>query len=163
MANRIGIEVTEDGEKKIQLSGSEEIRKIREHYGKEYVLLAGSVDPAQLARILMEDTEADPIEVLAGLIREAEYDAVLPGGASFGTAEAVTCTALAEKEIPVLAANVYYDGTDGEHEAGENVFTPYAVKTVTVDGHEHKAGILALVFRGADAAEVYLSQRRLRY
>lgn len=41
----------------------------------------------------------------------------------------------------------------GIHEAGENVFTPYLIRTVTIDGHEHRIGILALIFRGEEAPE----------
>ena len=54
------------------------------------------------------------------------------------------CEYLEGKEIPILAANLYYDGTDGNHEAGENVLTPYVIRTVKVNGHDHRIGVLAL-------------------
>lgn len=37
---------------------------------------------------------------------------------------------LEEGGVAVLAANAVWDGTDGAHTAGENVFTPYIVKTI---------------------------------
>ena len=49
-----------------------------------------------------------------------------------------------EDSVPVLAANVYYDGSDGVHGAGENAYTPYVVRTITVNGHDHKIGILGM-------------------
>ena len=57
---------------------------------------------------------------------------------------------LARRKIAVPAANVYYDGTDGTHEAGENVFEPYIVRSISVNGHAHKIGVLSLICRGSD-------------
>ena len=37
---------------------------------------------------------------------------------------------LKEGGVAVLAANAVWDGTDGAHTAGENVFTPYIVRTI---------------------------------
>ena len=46
--------------------------------------------------------------------------------------------------VPVLAANLYWDGTTGGHAAGENAFTPYITKDITVSGKTFKIGILGL-------------------
>lgn len=51
---------------------------------------------------------------------------------------------LEENGVAVLAANICYDGTDGRHEEGGNAFTPYIIKTISVNGNEHKIGILGL-------------------
>ena len=74
-----------------------------------------------------------------------KYDAVIPDADVFDEAWITGCLALAKQGLPVTAANLYYDGTDGEHQAGENVLAPYAVKTLTVNGHEHVIGILGLI------------------
>ena len=47
-------------------------------------------------------------------------------------------------DVDVLGANVYYDGSDGTHSAGENAFGTYIVRDVVVNGHSHKVGILGL-------------------
>ena len=44
--------------------------------------------------------------------------------------------------VQTLCANLYYDGTDGVHARGENVFTPYAFKTFTVNGKEFKVAVI---------------------
>ena len=49
---------------------------------------------------------------------------------------------LKENGVPVLAANICHDGTDGVHETGENAFRPYIPKEILVDGHPHTIGIL---------------------
>ncbi|MCR5060611.1 MAG: hypothetical protein K6A80_06220 [Saccharofermentans sp.] len=51
---------------------------------------------------------------------------------------------LEDNGVSVLAANVYYDGSTDGHQAGENILTPYLIKTVVVNGHEHRIGILGL-------------------
>lgn len=35
---------------------------------------------------------------------------------------------LEENGVPVVAANICYDGSDSEHESGESVFRPYVIK-----------------------------------
>ena len=44
--------------------------------------------------------------------------------------------------VPVLAANLYWDGSDGVHTAGTNAFTPWISKEITVGGETFKIGIL---------------------
>ena len=46
--------------------------------------------------------------------------------------------------VPVLAANLYWDGTDGIHTAGDNAFTPYITKDITVGEQTFTIGILGL-------------------
>ncbi len=43
---------------------------------------------------------------------------------------------------------MYYDGSDGIHEAGENVFMPWAVCEIMIEGAVRRIGILSLVNRG---------------
>ncbi len=130
-----------------KLQADERIRKLREKYGKDRVLLIGCLDPANVPAA--EDGQ-DPHGLLAETLKEMHYDAVIPDADEFDVAWIDGCLTLAAQEIPVTAANLYYDGTDGEHPAGENVLTPYAVKTVTVNGHEHRIGILGLMSYSAE-------------
>ena len=51
---------------------------------------------------------------------------------------------LEENGVPVLAANICYDGSLEGTEPGGQVFTPYVTETISVNGHEHKIGILRL-------------------
>ncbi len=48
--------------------------------------------------------------------------------------------------LPTVCANLYYDGSDGVHAAGENVMTPYITTTVKdSDGKDVKIAIVAFV------------------
>ena len=123
---------------------AEEIRTIRNKYGKGNTLVIGSFRPSE-AMETVKDKE-NPDEALAKIIAEAGYGVLIPDEA-MGTEMAAVCAALEELDVSIPAANVYYDGTDGVHEAGENVFTPYTTATVTVQGNVHQIGILTLFNR----------------
>lgn len=48
--------------------------------------------------------------------------------------------------LPTVCANLYYDGSDGVHAAGENVMTPYITKTLKDSaGNDVKVAILCFV------------------
>ena len=48
--------------------------------------------------------------------------------------------------VASLGANLYYDGTDGIHEAGTNVMTPYIIKNMKdTKGNDVKVAVLAFV------------------
>ena len=48
--------------------------------------------------------------------------------------------------VASLGANLYYDGTDGIHEAGESVMTPYLIKNMKdTKGNDVKVAVLAFV------------------
>lgn len=119
------------------------IRQIRGQYGPGSTLLTGSFDP--LAALQAAAAEDDPAQTLAEMIAMTGYDALISGG--FTAEEIAAYAALAEYGVNIPAANVYYDGTDGEHEAGENVTVPYVTRDVYVDSRAHTIGILTLTFR----------------
>jgi hypothetical protein len=96
----------------------------------------------------------DPAELLAEYLLEMKYRALIPDAPALNEAWLAACTELEALDIPVLAANVYYDGSDEAHEAGENVLTPYIVLPVSVDGQEHLVGILGLMNPESAAADL---------
>ncbi len=50
------------------------------------------------------------------------------------------------KGLPTVCANLYYDGSDGVHAAGENVLTPYVIKTLKdSNGNDVKVAVIAFV------------------
>ncbi len=44
--------------------------------------------------------------------------------------------------VLTVTANLYYDGTDGVHAKGENVFSPYILQTVTAGGKDYKIAVI---------------------
>lgn len=128
------------------------IQSLRALYGESCVLLLASFDPVQAAAALAGDTEENGNALLAKALEEAKYDALVPDTESFDEAWFSSCLELAGGEVPVLAANVYYDGTDEEHEAGENVFTPYVIRSINVNGSAHKVAVLGLMTLGENSA-----------
>lgn len=49
---------------------------------------------------------------------------------------------LESQDVSTVTANLYYDGTDGVHAKGENVFSPYILKTVTAGGKDYKIAVI---------------------
>lgn len=129
------------------------VNRIREEYGAENVLLVDNGDLFQGTPVsevqLKACTSGESQEPLAMALclKEIGYDAFVLGNHEFNYSWDTMSAAyryLEENGVPVLAANIVYDGTDGIHEAGENAFRPYVTRTITVGGHEHKIGILGL-------------------
>lgn len=127
------------------------VKQIRQEYDPENVLLIDNGDlfqgtPVSQVQLLMRASgESTDQPAMAVCLKEIGYDAFVLGNHEFNYAWDImsdTYYWLEENGVPVLAANACYDGSDPAHEAGENVFTPYVIKTVTVNGHEHKIGIL---------------------
>ena len=137
------IRTGDEAESAPELRDDMKIQMIRTQYGKDFVMLIGSLDADALSGIEPTD-EMSAAQIFSDLIRKAEYDALIPNGTVFAGQLASLCTELAENEVPILAANIYYDGTDGIHMIGESIFTPYTVITIDVDGHPHRIGILGL-------------------
>ena len=145
--------LTEEKVTENMLGVSTAVRQIRGTYGKEQVILIDNGDLFQgtpisetqiKARIAGENS--DPL-VMAMCLREIGYDAFVLGNHEFNydwNLMSDTYRYLEDNGVPVLAANVIWDGSDGIHEAGTNAFTPYLVRSVMVGGHEHKIGILGL-------------------
>lgn len=145
--------LTEKPEPNNMLRVSTAVQKIREEYGEENVLLIDNGDtfqgtPVSQIQLLnyAKGTSEDPL-AMAVCLKEIGYDAFVLGNHEFNFDWNTMSDAyryLEENGVPVLAANACYDGSSPEHGAGENAFTPYIIKTVTVNGHEHRIGVLGL-------------------
>ena len=143
--------LTGAAEKNNMLRVSTAVKQFREDYGAENVLLIDNGDlfqgtPVSQVQLLMRASgESTDQPAMALCLKEIGYDAFVLGNHEFNYAWDImsdTYRWLEGNGVPVLAANACYDGSDPAHEAGENVFTPYVIKTITVNGHEHKIGIL---------------------
>lgn len=129
------------------------VNEIRSEYGKENVILIDNGDIFQGTHIsqtqLFQAVKGESNEPLAMAValKEIGYDAFVLGNHEFNynwdTMKACYDW-LVDNGVSVLAANVNYDGTDGNHKAGKGVVDPYIVKTITVNGNEHKIGIIGL-------------------
>ena len=129
------------------------VKQFRQEYGAENLLLIDNGDlfqgtPVSQVQLLKRASgESKDQPAMAVCLKEIGYDAFVLGNHEFNYPWDImsdTYRWLEENGIPVLAANACYDGSDPTHEAGENVLTPYVIKTITVNGHEHKIGILGL-------------------
>lgn len=145
--------LTGSSAKNNMLRVSTAVRTIREEYGADHVLLVDNGDlfqgtPVSQVQLFLRAAgkSEDPL-AMALCLKEIGYDAFVLGNHEFNYPWKVmseTYRWLEENGVPVLAANAVWDGSDPEHTAGENVFIPYIVKTVTVNGHPHKIGLLGL-------------------
>ncbi|MBE5775021.1 MAG: hypothetical protein E7337_14005 [Clostridiales bacterium] len=129
------------------------VNRIRSEFGPENVVLIDNgdlfqgtpVSQVQLFRYFTGDSDLPPAMALC--LAEIGYDAFVLGNHEFNyewMGMSAVYDWLEESGVPVLAANVYYDGSDDVHGAGENALTPYVVKTIAVNGHDHKIGILGM-------------------
>ena len=145
--------LTDAAERNNLLRASSAVNQFRKEFGEENVLLVDNGDLFQgtpVSQVQLLDYAAgrskDPL-VMALCLAEMKYDAFVLGNHEFNYPWEVmspTYQYLQENGVPVLAANAVYDGSSPEHERGENAFTPYIIKTVTIGGHEHKIGLLGL-------------------
>lgn len=129
------------------------VDEFRDKYGKENVILVDNGDLYQGTPVseiqLLRYAAGESTEPLAMSVclKEIGYDAFVLGNHEFNYSWKTmsdTYRYLQENGIPVVAANICYEGTLEGTRAGDNVFEPYIVKTITVNGHEHKIGILGL-------------------
>ena len=129
------------------------VNRIRTEFGPENVLLIDNgdlfqgtpVSQVQLFRYFAGSSDLPPAMALC--LSRIGYDAFVLGNHEFNyewRGMNAVYDWLEDSGVPVLAANVYYDGSDGVHIAGENAFTPYVIKTITVNGHDHRIGILGI-------------------
>ena len=129
------------------------VNRIRAEFGPENVLLIDNgdlfqgtpVSQVQLFRYFAGSSDLPPAMALC--LSRIGYDAFVLGNHEFNyewRGMNAVYDWLEDSGVPVLAANVYYDGSDGVHIAGENAFTPYVIKTITVNGHDHRIGILGI-------------------
>ncbi|MBO2527714.1 MAG: hypothetical protein CW335_06015, partial [Clostridiales bacterium] len=89
-----------------------------------------------------ETTDPNP---MALSLAEIKYDISVLGNHEFNYSWDVmekTRSYLTGKGVSVLCANLYYDGTDGVHTKGTNVFTPYVIKEITVGSKTCKIAII---------------------
>ena len=135
------------------LSVSTAVAQAREEYGRDQVLLIDNGDLFQRTQAsetqllaLADGRSSDP-PAMALCLKEIGYDAFVLGNHEFNFSWSMMSGVyryLEANGVAVLAANAVWDGTDGTHEAGSNAFTPWIARTVTVNGHAHKIGILGL-------------------
>ena len=101
------------------------------------------VSSYQLSRQAAGLTE-DP-NPMALSMAEIGYDVSVLGNHEFNyawsTMEDVR-SYLESQDVSTVTANLYYDGTDGVHAKGDNVFTPYVMQTVTAGGKDYKIAVI---------------------
>ena len=135
------------------------VAKARETYGENVVLVDNGdtyqgtpVSTYQISQFTQGAT-TDP-NPMAISMKYIGYDLANLGNHEFNYAwdtMDATYDYLAEDEeglagLPTVCANLYYDGTDGVHEAGENVMTPYTTKRFEDEkGNQYKIAILCFV------------------
>ncbi|MBQ1439732.1 MAG: bifunctional metallophosphatase/5'-nucleotidase [Solobacterium sp.] len=129
------------------------VNTMRDEYGKENVIVLDNGDLFEgeaISELHLDQYEAgtsDLPPVMAVCLTEIGYDAFVVGNHEFDfnwdTMKRIY-NYFEENGVTVLSANTLYDGSDGVHEEGENVFTPYITRTVTVNGNAHTIGILGL-------------------
>lgn len=144
--------LTDGNETNNMLRVSTAVKQYRESFGENLLLIDNgdayqgtAVSTVQLKKI--SSGESTEPAAMALCFTEIGYDMAVLGNHEFNYPWKTMTTIydyLKENGVPTVTANLYYDGSDGVHEAGTNVFTPYLVKTVTVGGHAHKIGILGL-------------------
>ena len=144
--------LTEGSETQNMLRVSTAVQQIRETYGSDQVILIDNGDlfqgtPISEEHLLRADHPDDEPEAMALCLTEIGYDAMVLGNHEFNYPYTImrrTYDSLEEGDVNVLAANAYFDGSDGVHQRGENAFGTYIIREVTVNGHTHKVGVLGL-------------------
>ena len=123
--------------------------------GKENVILIDNGDTYQGTPVssyqlsLQKQGKTDLPNPMALSLKEIGYDAATVGNHEFNYAwdlmndvRAYLADGTKGNAVTSLCANLYYDGSDGVHAKGENVFTPYMFKTFTVGGKDYKIAII---------------------
>ena len=142
--------LTDAAETNNMLRVSTAVSQIRQTYGENMLLIDNGdlyqgtpVSVVQLGKITSGESELPPAMALC--LGQIGYDVSVLGNHEFNypwTTMTKAYSYLETQGVPVITANLYYDGTDGVHARGENVFTPYLIKTVTLNGTAHKIGVL---------------------
>ena len=144
--------LTGDPAKQNMLRVSTAVQEIRKQYGKENVILIDNGDlfqgtPVSEMHLIHTEHAEEEKEAMSLCLEEIGYDVMVPGNHEFNYSWELMSGIyedLRENDTAMLAANVYYDGSDIDHAAGENAFDPYMIRELTVNGHLHKIGILGL-------------------
>ncbi|MBQ1679106.1 MAG: 5'-nucleotidase C-terminal domain-containing protein, partial [Oscillospiraceae bacterium] len=144
--------LTDGNENNTMLRVSTAVSQYRETYGDNMLLIDNGdlyqgtpVSTVQLGKITSGESSEPPAMALC--LGDIGYDVSVLGNHEFNypwTTMTKAYEYLAGRGVPIITANLYYDGSDGVHEAGENVFTPYLVKSFRIGGVEHKIGVLGL-------------------
>ena len=139
--------LTDSSQSGSMLKVSTAVSQIREEYGEENVLLVDNGDlfqgtpVSQIQLLRYSSDEPTDLPAMALCLKEIGYDAFVLGNHEFNydwDAMSTVYRWLEDNKVPVLAANACYDGTDTEHAAGKNAFTPNITKTITVNGHNNQ-------------------------
>ena len=142
--------LTDGNETNNMLRVSTAVSQYRQSYGENLLVIDNGdlyqgtpVSVVQLGKIT--SGESDLPAAMALCLAEIGYDVSVLGNHEFNypwTTMRGIYAYLEERNVPVIAANLYYDGSDGVHARGENVFTPYLIKTFRLNGETHKIGVL---------------------
>lgn len=122
---------------------------------KENVILIDNGDTYQGTPVssyqlsLQKQGETELPNPMALSLKEIDYDAAVIGNHEFNYAwelmndvRAYLADGTKGNAVDTICANLYYDGTDGVHTAGENVFTPYIFRDITVGEKTYKIAII---------------------
>ncbi len=127
------------------------VQEMRDTYGTDNVIAIDNGDLYQGTPVsevhLTDDGGTGEDEAMSVCLKEIGYDAFVLGNHEFNypwDRMRSVYEDLGNGGVDVLAANAYWDGTDGTHEAGENVFDAFTIREVLVGGHPHKVGILGI-------------------
>ena len=144
--------LTENNENNTMLRVSTAVAGYRESYGDNLLLIDNGdlyqgtpVSTVQLGKITSGESNEPPAMALC--LGDIGYDVSVLGNHEFNypwTTMTKAYEYLASRGVPVITANLYYDGSDEVHEPGENVFTPYLVKSFELNGRTRKIGVLGL-------------------
>ena len=142
--------LTDGSETNTMLRVSTAVSQYRQSYGENMLVIDNGdlyqgtpVSVVQLGKITSGESQLPPAMALC--LAHIGYDVSVLGNHEFNypwTTMSKAYAYLEENNVPVITANLYYDGTDGVHARGENVFTPYQIKTFQLNGKTHKIGIL---------------------
>ena len=145
--------LTDNAQPHNMLRVSTAVKETRDEYGSNNVILIDNGDlfqgtPVSQTQLIQYGSgESKDIPVMALCLKEIGYDVFSPGNHEFNypweTMEKVYQW-FDSQGVNVISGNICYDGSDKSHNAGDNVFEPYSVKTVKVNGNDHKIGILGL-------------------
>ena len=145
--------LTDGTESNNMLRVSTAVKQIRETYGADNVITVDNGDlyqgtPVSSYQISLYDKgeSTDPL-AMALCLAEIGYDVSVLGNHEFNYSWDTmndARTYLISRGVSPICANLYYDGTDGTHTKGENVFTPYITKDIAVGDKILKIGILGL-------------------
>ena len=142
--------LTEANENNNMLRVSTAVQEYRDNYGENLLVIDNGdlyqgtpVSVVQLGKITTGESELPAAMALC--LGDIGYDVSVLGNHEFNypwTTMRGIYDYLAERGVPVITANLYYDGSDGVHARGENVFTPYLIKSFELEGETHKIGVL---------------------